>query len=279
MVTMTANRITTIPNASNIPAQTHQEAGHLATAELDRLLTMIATIPQHTLDNPTDCSLWNVRQMLAHLAGACAGHTSLREFKRQYISNPLMSEFDAAIDALNNLQVADRADHTLEQVIDEFRVEGPKAIRVRQRLPWLIRNVWLPLGPLGLAPIGYLTDIIYTRDWWMHRADLCRATGQRMHLTPEHDGRIIALVLRDLARKRDRNRETTTIDLHLTDDIDLSYRFGNGTQPDATITLNLIEFNRLASGRAEFEEVTTAAEFSGNTAAAHTFLRNCDVPY
>ncbi len=279
MATIAIEPTVEIANAQTIPAQTHKEAGHLAAVELDRLLATVNAISDDTLENPTDCSLWNVHQMVAHLVGACAGHTSLAEFKRQYISNPLKQEFESPIDAVNNLQVADRADRTIKEVIEELRFEGPKAIRVRQRIPWLIRNIWLPLGPLGLAPIGYLTDTIYTRDWWMHRADLCRATGQNMYLTPEHDGRIVALVLRDLVRKRARNQETETIDLILLDDIELAYRFGNKSQPDATIIINLIEFNRLASGRLEFEEATTAAEFSGNTTVAHAFLRNCEIPY
>lgn len=277
MATMTANPTASIPNASTIPHQTHREAGRLAAEELERLLAAIDAIPDDAWHKATDCTLWNVKQMVAHLSGACAGHTSLREFKRQYISNPLYKQFDSPLDAVNNLQVADRTDRTIAELIQELRVEGPGATRVRQRIPWIVRNIWLPLGPLGLAPIGYLTDTIYTRDWWMHRADLCRATGQRMQLTQAHDGRIIALVLRDLALAR--QPQDTTIDLHLVDDITLSYRFGSKPEADATITMNLIEFNRLASGRLQIEQATTAAEFSGTTAAASSFLRNCDIPY
>lgn len=279
MVTLAAHPPRNITNASSIRAQTHPEAGHLAAVELDRILAVIDGIPVDTWENSTDCTLWNVQQMVAHLAGACAGHTSFNEFKRQYISNPLKQDFDSAIDAVNNLQVADRSTQASAELIAELRTEGPKAIRVRQRLPWLIRNIWLPLGPLGLAPIGYLTDTIYTRDWWMHRADLCRATGQHMHLTPDHDGRLISLILRDLARKRSRQGETDTIDLHLVDDIELLYRFGEKPQPKATIRMNLIEFNRLASERITFEEALQSAVFSGNITTAHSFLKNCAVPY
>lgn len=282
MDTVTAlptDRTATIPNAQAIPAQTHEEAGQLATVELDRLLATVESIGEDTWANATDCTLWDVRQMVAHLAGACAGHTSLAEFKRQYVRNPLMREHDASIDAINGLQVKDRADRTTEELIDELRAEGPKAIRVRQRIPWLVRSVRLPLGPLGLAPIGYLTDTIYTRDWWMHRADLCRATGQRMHLTPEHDGRIVSLVLRDLARKRSRDGERETVDLTLWDDIEVTYRFGAKSEPDAAISMNLIEFNRLASERSKFEDAIAAAEWSGDAEAARSFLRNCSIPY
>jgi hypothetical protein len=150
---------------------------------------------------------------------------------------------------------------------------------VRRRIPWLIRQVRAPLGPLGLAPIGYLTDTIYTRDWWMHRADLCRATGQRMYLTPEHDGRIVSLVLHDLAHKLARQPQPETVDLHLIDDIEVAYRFGDKSQTDVSITMNLIEFNRLASGRLEVEQAVTAAEIRGNPAAARSFLENSSIPY
>lgn len=279
MATLTATPATYVPNALAIPRQTHEEAGRLAAAEFERLLAAVEAIPADCLDNSTDCTLWNVRQMVAHLYGACAGHISLREFWRQYVANPLYGKGMASIDAINGLQVADRDELAFEQLVEGFRESAPRANRVRQRIPWLVRNIWMPLGPLGLAPIGYLTDTIYTRDWWMHRADLCRATGQKMHLTSEHDGRLVGLILLDLARKYARDSQGDTIDLHLVDDIELLYRFGEKRESDATITMNLVEFNRLASGRIDFEQAATAVEFAGNAAAARSFLRKCDVPY
>jgi len=280
MTTAAANHMATVANARDIPAQTHKEAGELARVEFERLMATVDAIPDDCWENPTDCTLWDVRQMVAHLGGACAGYTSVRQFGRQYIFNPFYLRRMPLIDALNGIQVADRDDRTPADLIEEFRKEGPRATRVRQGIPWLVRKIYLPLGPLGLAPIGYLTDTIYTRDWWMHRADLCRATGQHMHLTPEHDGRVIGLVLRDLADELTRKKPLTeTVDLHLVDDIEIIYRFGDKPVADATVTINLIEFNRLASGRISIEDATTAAEFSGNTAAARTFLENCEVPY
>ena len=49
--------------------------------------------------------------------------------------------------------------------------------------------------------MGYLLDVILTRDPWMHRVDIARATGREMVLTPEHDGRIIADVVAEWARR------------------------------------------------------------------------------
>jgi hypothetical protein len=48
---------------------------------------------------------------------------------------------------------------------------------------------------------GYLVDTIFTRDTWMHRLDICRATGRDMVLTASHDGRLVADVVADWARR------------------------------------------------------------------------------
>jgi hypothetical protein len=48
---------------------------------------------------------------------------------------------------------------------------------------------------------GYLVDTIFTRDTWMHRLDLCRATGREMVLTADHDGRLVADVVAEWARR------------------------------------------------------------------------------
>ena len=37
--------------------------------------------------------------------------------------------------------------------------------------------------------MGYLLDIVLTRDPWMHRVDIARATGRDSSSPPEHDGR------------------------------------------------------------------------------------------
>ncbi len=49
--------------------------------------------------------------------------------------------------------------------------------------------------------LGYLVDVILTRDAWLHRVDLCRAVGAEMVLTPQHDGRIVADVAAEWARR------------------------------------------------------------------------------
>jgi hypothetical protein len=96
---------------------------------------------------------------------------------------------------------------------------------------------------------GYLIDVVFTRDLWMHRVDLCRATGQPMVLTPEHDGRIIADVVADWAR-----RHGQRFVLRLEGPAGGSFSAGrNGRE----IRLDAVEFCRALSGRGSADGLLT----------------------
>ena len=47
--------------------------------------------------------------------------------------------------------------------------------------------------------VGYNTDVILTRDTWMHRIDIARATGAPLRLSAGHDGVIVADVVGEWA--------------------------------------------------------------------------------
>jgi len=83
--------------------------------------------------------------------------------------------------------------------------------------------------------------VMFTRDVWMHRVDLCRATGQPMVLTPDHDGRIVADVVADWAR-----RHGQPFTLRLDGPAGGSFAAGGGG-PD--MRLDAVEFCRILSGR------------------------------
>jgi hypothetical protein len=133
--------------------------------------------------------------------------------------------------------------------------------------------------PLGTTTIDYLTDVIYTRDWWMHRYDLCAATGQTMVLDDAHDGRMIALVVRDLARKLHKQLDGRTLDLVLTGVGGGSYRFGRNNTPDATIDMDIITFGLLTSERISAEDALAHTTTTGDSNAAMWLLQNAAVPF
>ena len=81
----------------------------------------------------------------------------------------------------------------------------PGFIRRRTMIGGVINGVEEPWT------LGYLIDVILTRDPWMHRLDICAALDRTPHLTPEHDGVIVADVVSEWA---DRHGKDFT--LHLT---------------------------------------------------------------
>ena len=69
------------------------------------------------------------------------------------------------------------------------------------------------------------------------------------------------------------------IDLLLTGDIELIYRFGDGAQPEAEIALDIISFNRLASERIKADQLPASTIRAGDPDIAKQFLEQIIVPY
>jgi hypothetical protein len=109
------------------------------------------------------------------------------------------------IDAVTATQVRDRAHLSPSQLVERFVAAVPRAVRARRRVPAPLRSaVRMRQDPPFAAerwPYGYLVDTIFTRDPWMHRLDISRAIDRDMVLTPDHDGRLIADVVAEWARR------------------------------------------------------------------------------
>ena len=267
-------------DALTIPALTHDEAGVMAREELQRFLALVETLSGDDWEQPTDCTEWSVRDILAHQAGAYAGYTSWSEFMHQVTARPAPGQMQ--VDALNRRQLADRAGHTPVDLIAELRTVGPKAIRTRQRLPWPLRKLKVPFGPpLGTVPIEYLTDMLYTRDTWMHRADMTRATGRAFRQTAEHDGRVNALVVRDLARALKDVLHGRTVVFDLGGAAGGRYRIGTMAEPTVIVKMDVVDFNRLASARLTSQAAKEQGRvtLSGDRSFGDQVLAATSVPY
>ena len=268
--------------ARAIPPLSHHEAMDMATLELERFLALVTALSDDEWEKPTACTLWNVRQILAHVTGAAASYARWSEFKRQNsfkVQRPHRASGLSFLESLNQIQVDDRASATPAALIDELQTVGPRAIATRTRLPVLLRALRVPLPALGIVPVGYLTDLIYTRDMWMHRLDLCRATGREMVLTPQHDGRIVALVMRDVARKLAAPLRKKSMVYHLSGRVGGTWQLGAAVPPSATLHLDVLDFNLLASGRLTPEEAWSRVSLEGDTALAREALNHTNVPY
>ena len=67
--------------------------------------------------------------------------------------------------------------------------------------PKSIEASTVPHAVAGKLTLRHLMQMIHSRDTWMHRLDICRATNRHFEQTIEHDGRIAALVMLDVARQ------------------------------------------------------------------------------
>ena len=169
------------------------EAWALARAEYVRMFELIATLGDDDWTRPTDCTAWDVHAMLGHLVGAIEGFASPRVLIHQYRQGAKLlksGEIDGhlPVDGANAIQVRERANVPTTELIGRYERAIPGALRWRRRLSWVPGTMDDDAGRFTMAE---LFRVILTRDTWMHRVDITRATGRELVLTPAHDGRIV----------------------------------------------------------------------------------------
>ena len=217
-----------------------------ADEERARLLPLLGRLTGDQWQAPTDCDGWSVRDIVAHLAGAAASTVTLRELIRQGRLGRRLGKEGDLVDRMNRVQVSERAAFTPADLIADLELQGRRGLAARRRLPAPLRAVPLPFGPpLGTRPLGYLMGRIYTRDAWMHRIDIARATGAPLELTAEHDGAFVEDVVAEWAAAHG-----ASYDLVLTGTAGGTWRTGAGVAP---LRMDAIEFARTMSGRARGE--------------------------
>jgi hypothetical protein len=132
-------------------------------------------------------------------------------------------------------------------LIERLRRAAPRAVRRRHRFSRVMGRRLMPMAqelPGSGAEwwsFGYLTDTILTRDPWMHRVDLSRATGARLNVTADHDGVIVSDVVTEWAQ-----RHGQPFRLRLTGPAGGCWESGRGGRE---IELDAVEFCRTVSGR------------------------------
>ncbi len=238
----------TIQDVTTVPRIAHGEAMQIAAVENAKFATLLRSLEPGDWAKPTDCTLWDARAVAAHVVGSAAGQASPREFARQVRKGrPLTAEIGGQYwwDGMNQLQIRERAGLSTGQLITEWDAASARALRARARLPHPIAR--LPLlnlpAPVSRQPLSYLFDIGFTRDVWMHRIDLARATGKTLDQDPGHDGRIVADVVAEWA---DTHGEPFT--LSLAGPAGGKYQSGTGGEH---VDMDAVEFCRILSGRGE----------------------------
>jgi uncharacterized protein (TIGR03083 family) len=251
----TAGQIVAVSNhdGARIPALTHREAMAMTAEELRRFQALIEALSGTDWDQPTACTLWTVKDIVAHQAAHITSFASRKNFFGQLSPSlmwPYLKKGLSGLDAWNQSQVDLRRDKTPAQVIAEIREAAPASLKGRDRIPGFLHWFALPVPGFDQPrSFGYLFDLIYTRDMWMHRIDICRAAGLNMALDAAHDGRTVALIVRDLAMKCKRGLNGRAAILELTGAAGGRYHIGGSATPSATIQIDALDFSVLASGR------------------------------
>jgi uncharacterized protein (TIGR03083 family) len=266
----------TIVDAASISSVTADEAYSLLQTSLARFLALVETLDSSDWDKPTPCTGWSVRDILAHQAGSYASGTGYMEMIRQYKHNPDPGQLPE--DAVNDLQLWERADKSPAEMMDELSRVGPVAAQKWAYQFRFIKLISIPHPVPGKLSFRYLMWVIHSRDTWMHRLDICRATGREFEQTREHDGRIAELVMLDVADILARKFDGTTLVFDLTGIAGGVWKIGKG-EPAATICMDVLDFNIFASGRYTYEEVRPLAIITGDVSAAEEVLKNILVLY
>ncbi len=223
----------------------HEEAMALAEAEYDRLLAVVDTLSDQDWASDTECVGWTVKDTLGHLLGMLELQADPTELRRQVstAAEHAARSGRLRIDEMTALQVREHEHSTIPALTSALHEAAPRGLAARRALDAQRRAMpydpQLP-GEQGWT-IGYLFDVIHTRDPWLHRIDICRATGRAPILSADHDGRLIADVVRDWAP-----RHGQPFELHLTGAAGGRFRNGSG---GTELELDAVQFCRFLSGR------------------------------
>jgi uncharacterized protein (TIGR03083 family) len=233
-------------DASGIHPIGHEEGMRLFDVELRRNLDIMNGLTDDQWTMQTECPDWDVRRMYLHVLGACESGASLRELAHQMRAARAFQKAHGGPQeaALSCVQVTERIDLSPRQLVARFSVIAPRTVRKRSSLPSVLRRARLSIdGPVVEKwTLGYLVDVIYLRDAWMHRIDVTRATGRTLELTAEHDGRVVADVVGEWAR---RHGQPFRLTLHGP----AGGSFSGGNATGTAIEADAIEFCRTLAGR------------------------------
>ncbi len=236
---------TKVTAVENIPAIDHDEAMHLAAIESGHVLALVDELHADEWSRQTDCTAWDVRAMLGHMLGHLELQADAEERMRLIKAAAELAKQSGRlrIDEMTALQVREHEHLTSKELTRALHAATPRGLAARTAMTAEQRaaqyNSEMP-GEVQWT-VGYLFDIIHTRDPWLHRIDISRAIGRDVVLSADHDGRIVADVVADWGR-----RHGQPFTLELSGAAGGWYRVGEG---GPELELDAIEFCRILSGR------------------------------
>lgn len=237
---------TTTPTAPRRATMPREVSAALAVTEYGRFADLLDGLRAQDWGAATACPGWDVRDVAGHCLGMARFAASPLEMARQMLAARRLQGTAGGelVDALTAVQVARTAELSTDELVREYRAVGPRAARGRRRMPGPVRAARSEQAVGGVPEpwtTGFLLDVILTRDAWMHRSDVCTATGASMVLTAEHDGVLVDDVVTEWAGRHGRAHELVLTGA-------AGGRWVEGAAGE-THELDAVEFCRLVSGR------------------------------
>ena len=233
-------------DVSTLAPLTRDERAALAATEYERVIAQWRSLSATDWERPTDCDLWDVRTMAGHSLGMASDFTSFGRMARRMAASTVRAKRSGAemIDVMTAAQAADHESKSVAELLDAASSVMPRAARWRTTRPAFFRRQTMKQevdGTVESWTLEYLFETILTRDPWMHRADTAKATGRAMELTADHDGRFVADVVAEWAR-----RHGQPFTLTLTGPAGGTFTSGSEGE---SITIDAVDFCRTLSGR------------------------------
>ncbi|MQB01013.1 MAG: maleylpyruvate isomerase family mycothiol-dependent enzyme [Actinobacteria bacterium] len=252
----------TITHVSAIAGLRGEDARRVARYQLEEILAVFRDLTDEEWEMESDCEGWTVHDVAAHLLGWAEAVLSPPKLVRQLLaSQRLRKEKGNVTDASNHLQVEARRAIPHGELLARMEIVLPRMLRRRSSLARFARYVPYYDGFLGTTNVGFIMNAIFSRDTFMHRADISRPLGREMVLGDD-DRRLLEDVVRDWARRSD-----ARLMLHLTGPAGGDYLTSSDAAAD--VTVGAVDFGRILTRR----ESPEIAQITGDRDAALGWLR------
>ena len=179
------------------------EARVLAEEEFVRFADLVASLTPEEWAMPTDCTGWDVRKMVLHVLGSGDAQASFPTFVHQLRRGmPLNKEIDSHhwVDGMNELQIRERDHLSNDEIVAQLAGRRPEG---RQGPVAHASARAVPADPVRSADRLDAAQVPARRRLHPrrvgHRIDIHAAIGRPMHLTADHDGRLVADIVAEWA--------------------------------------------------------------------------------
>lgn len=189
----------------HLEPMSHAEAMERAATEYDRFLEILRRLDPEEWNRPTDCPAWDVRQISLHVLAVAERSSTIARNLTTFLAARVQARRRGlpTVDVVNEREVASRDKMAPASIISAIEKAVDPAMRRRATLPKAIGRLRVSTST-GSEELRFIYDVVFTRDVWMHRIDIARATGHELRLTADHDGILVADLVADWSNRHKR---------------------------------------------------------------------------